>query len=52
MSRRFFLKKARVSSRLFHCLTSAPMEHCFLYDEETYKQSTEDIKAFLMKYAK
>jgi len=38
--------------RTKRCRTGGDMEHCFLYDEEAHKQSTEDIKTFLMKYAK
>jgi len=34
------------------CRTLGEGKHCMLYDEEAHKQSTEDIKAFLMKYAK
>ena len=34
------------------CRTLGEGKHCFLYDEEAHKQSTVDIKAFLMKYAK
>jgi dienelactone hydrolase len=38
--------------RTKRCRSGGDMEHCFLYDEEAHKKSTEDIKAFLMKYAK
>ena len=38
--------------RTKRCRSGGDMEHCFLYDEEAHKQSTKDIKVFLMKYAK
>jgi len=34
------------------CRTLEEGDHCMLYDGEAHKQSMEDIKAFLMKYAK
>ncbi len=34
------------------CRTLGEGEHCMLYDEAAHKQSTGEIKAFLMKYAK